>query len=90
MKVKKKINCKDGLTPSEEIKARRIKKGLQDGNEAIINEFNDYLTEIYIDDIEKLDLYMLICSPKEWYSAVKRTPEAKKIAYDLYYDRKNK
>lgn len=86
----KKINCKDGLTPNEEIKARRIKSGLQNGNESIINEFSEYLSEIYIDDIEKLDLYMLICSPKEWYSAIKRTPEAKSIAYDLYFDKKSK
>lgn len=88
----KKINCKDGLTPKEEIMARRISTGLKEKNPKVLEEFKENL--VHMNDViscepKTLNMYMLIHSSNVWYSAVKRTPNASSIAYDLIFKSKN-
>lgn len=88
----KKINCKDGLTSKEEIKARRISRGLKERNPKVLEEFKEcllYMNDIINCDAKTLNMYMLIHSSNVWYSAVKRTPNASSLVYELFLMDKN-
>lgn len=88
----KKINCKDGLTPKEEIMARRISRGLKERNPKVLEEFKEYLlhmNDVIICDNNTLNMYMLLHSSHVWYSAVKRTPNASNLVYEIFFKNKN-
>lgn len=88
----KKINCKDGLTPKEEIMARRISRGLKERNPKVLEEFKEYLlhmNDVIICDNNTLNMYILLHSSRVWYSAVKRTPNASNLVYEIFFKNKN-
>lgn len=83
----RKINCKHGLSPKEEIEARRIKTNVLAGNEEV---FKDRIVKLF--DVYKVKMYggfyeYILNNDRVLYSVIERIGGIKQMYY--YLDKYN-